>query len=572
MYGYDDLDRITSIVYAKADGSVLASETYTRNLGGEPSKVVREDGGYTLYEYDAAVRLSKETSYTAAGVAVKSIGYSYDLDGKRTRKVSNLVSQDYAYNANGQLATAGVNGYSYDADGRLNTVTKNSQTVTLGHDAYDHLTQVTSNGVTTQYRYDAEGNRIGEVSSNGAKNYLVAPNLGNGLASTDLVTDGSGNVVSDYVYGGSQIIARLDANGEPLYYLTDSMGSVIGLVDGAGNIQSRIVYDGFGNVESGDDGSSLGGDFRFQGQWLEGESGLYYMRARDYDSQTGLFLSRDAVDVQEQGVEAFNPYQFAFNNPLVFSDPTGLFSITEINATLELDQILSTIEARTKQEILSRFKDKALEAAGEIFWKALSSFLPPSPFTAAIQALSNSKDAGTLFEAKLKEQTRDMFSQAGVDPSQIFLEVGVNPETGNATGNYIQFPNIIGKIKKNESRLDFVITPPGNKPRLITNTGIIPPGSGPDRSYVIGDVKLQLGTIIRSYFGENGKPPSNPKQWEALHKYAIRNGYRVAAFITLFGDKAKTQQYHEELAKRAAIKEGFVIFIVTALPGISWKG
>jgi YD repeat-containing protein len=43
-YGYDDLDRITSIVYAKANGTVLASETYTRNLGGEPSKVLREDG------------------------------------------------------------------------------------------------------------------------------------------------------------------------------------------------------------------------------------------------------------------------------------------------------------------------------------------------------------------------------------------------------------------------------------------------------------------------------------------------------------------------------------------------
>jgi RHS repeat-associated protein len=331
-YGYDDLDRITSIVYAKANGTVLASETYTRNLSGEPSKVLREDGSYTLYEYDAAVRLSKEVSYGSGGVAVRSIEYSYDLDGKRTRKVSNLGTQDYAYNAQGQLATAGANGYTYDADGRLSQINKTGQNIDLTHDTFDRLTQVTNNGTTTQYLYDANGNRIREISGGNTKNYLVAPNLGDGLESTDLVTDGSGNVVSDYVYGGSEIIARLDANGDPLYYLTDIMGSVIGLVDAAGNIQSRIIYDGFGNVVSGDDGSSQGGDFRFQGQWLEGESGLYYMRARDYDSQTGLFLSRDPIDMQEQGVEAFSPYQFAYGNPLVFSDPTGLFSITEVTA------------------------------------------------------------------------------------------------------------------------------------------------------------------------------------------------------------------------------------------------
>jgi hypothetical protein len=161
-----------------------------------------------------------------------------------------------------------------------------------------------------------------------------------------------------------------------------------------------------------------------------------------------------------------------------------------------------------------------------------------------------------------------MFAQAGVDASQIFLEVGVRSETGNATGNYIQFPNITGKIRSNESRLDFVITPSGSKPRLITDTGKI--SGGPARSYVIGDVKLQLGTIIRDYIGENGKDPRKPEQWEALHKYAVRNGYRVAAFITLFGDKRKTQEYHEQLAKKSAIKEGFVIFIATILPGIGW--
>jgi RHS repeat-associated protein len=551
-YGYDDLDRITSIVYAKADGTVLASETYTRNLGGEPSKVLREDGGYTLYEYDAAVRLSKETSYSAAGVAVKSIVYSYDLDGKRTRKVDNLVTQDYAYNANGQLATAGANGYSYDADGRLNTVTKSGSTVTLNHDAYDHLTQVTSNGVTTNYRYDAQGNRIGEVSTNGAKNYLVAPNLGNGLASTDLVTDGSGNVVSDYVYGGSQIIARLDANGEPLYYLTDSMGSVIGLVDGAGNIQSRIVYDGFGNVESGDDGSSLGGDFRFQGQWLESESGLYYMRARDYDSQTGLFLSRDPVDVQEQEVEAFNPYQFAFNNPLVYSDPTGLFSITEVNVTMSLQEALSSLRTVSGKAAVDYAKNKLGEAVGNAFWNILSSFLPVNGSISNLSSIVNqgfsvgSISAGTAFELLLKKSICELFP---IDwTHKIWFESDVSIY-GHSTKPGYQCPFIWKQIDPKDKRPDFIITE--GLPKTAKDTF--------DKSYLIGDVKLSLKTAVADWITSKDKDKKG--QFLAITNYAKNHVYPISyGVLTLFdGGKADKASLREKLIKESLSKGTGVI-------------
>jgi RHS repeat-associated protein len=560
-YGYDDLDRITSLVYAKADGSVLASETYTRNLGGEPSKVVREDGTYTLYEYDAAVRLSKETSYTVAGVAVKSIAYSYDLDGKRTRKVDNLGSQDYAYNANGQLVTAGVNGYTYDADGRLNTVTKASGTVTLGHDAYDHLTQVTSNGVTTQYRYDAEGNRIGEVSTNGSKNYLVAPNLGNGLASTDLVTDGSGNVVSDYVYGGSSIIARLDANGDPLYYLTDSMGSVIGLVDGAGNIQSRIVYDGFGNVESGDDGSSLGGDFRFQGQWLESESGLYYMRARDYDSQMGLFLSRDAVDMQEQGVEAFNPYQFAFNNPLVFSDPSGLFTLLELNGTINAQNALEAIKTYSVEQAKEALVGKLRQYAADALFKSLGTFLPldtnqSNPFGTVYAALRyNRALGGFVFETILKQAFCSLLPPEV--NRYIFFEPAIYTGSFNAKDYGYKCPRIVftGTPSRNTSRPDFIAT--STHPRINDSDG--------SRSLLVGDIKISFKTVVQDYFGWNGRPPSynGPTQWNTITGYAKRHGAYAAGFITLYNGGADTGALRQKILQEA-IRKGVVVFLASA--------
>jgi RHS repeat-associated protein len=559
-YGYDDLDRITSLVYAKADGTVLASETYTRNVGGEPSKVLREDGSYTLYEYDAAVRLNKESAYNAAGVAVKSIVYSYDLDGKRTRKVSNLGTQDYAYNANGQLATAGVNGYSYDADGRLNTVTKSGGTVTLGHDAYDHLTQVTSNGVSTQYRYDAEGNRIGEVSTNGAKNYLVAPNLGNGLASTDLVTDGSGNVVSDYVYAGSSIIARLDANGEPLYYLTDSMGSVIGLVDGAGNIQSRIVYDGFGNVESGDDGSSQGGDFRFQGQWLESESGLYYMRARDYDSQTGLFLSRDAVDVQQQGVEAFNPYQFAFNNPLVFSDPTGLFTMIELNETFTVQNILEGIKATSVEQFKSYAKDKIGEALGNAFTGFIKKIIPFSDQASFVGKFQN----GTKFENYINGQICGILNALG-DPfiDNLWIEPSINSQDGKPTADGINCKGLFANSKN--------IFGKGSHPDFIYKEGRpMASDNKQNKAILVGDIKTTMSKV----FKEIGVGSNPTNQWVAMRKYAPVYTYgKIVLYVTFKrNEKGSTalsnnQFLATQLAKayKASVDKGVVLMITNLL-------
>ena len=44
VYGYNGLDRVTSITHTNAQGAVLASVTYEREGIGEPTKITREDG------------------------------------------------------------------------------------------------------------------------------------------------------------------------------------------------------------------------------------------------------------------------------------------------------------------------------------------------------------------------------------------------------------------------------------------------------------------------------------------------------------------------------------------------
>jgi RHS repeat-associated protein len=542
VYSYDDLDRIINLTYTKANGTVLVSETYTRNAGGEPSKVLREDGSYMLYEYDAAVRLSKEVVYNPAGGLVESIGYTYDLDGKRIKKVDAAGTHNYNYNTSGQLATVGQDGYVYDADGRLSQVTRDGKTVVLSHDAVDHLTQVSVNGVNTQYLYDAQGNRIGEVSGGYTKNYLVAPNLINGLESTDLVTDGNGNVVSDYVYGVSGIIARLDTNGDPIYYLTDSMGSVIGLVNGNGDRVSRIIYDGFGEVKSGDDGTSLGGDFRFQGQWLETESGLYYMRARDYDAKTGLFLSRDAVDVQQQSVEAFNPYQFAYNNPLVYSDPTGLFSITEINATLSAQDILTGLRTYSGQRAKDYALQKLGDSLGSVVVNILDNFLPGSSIgSGLLQSIrKGNNNVSDLLESLLQDAICGVLSGFPFGENlRLVPKINVDGQlVSPGLGCSERYDD--KKLKQlNLSKLA------GSRPDFLFIQGQIKSIPKNNNSYLVGDIKLTQTAAVRDILKEDN-------QWKAMANYASKyQTFPFVAYISFIGNLASEKKVSD--ADRAEV-------------------
>jgi RHS repeat-associated protein len=286
------------------------------------------------------------------------------------------------------------------------------------------------------------------------------------------------------------------------------MGSVIGLVDGNGDRVSRIIYDGFGEVKTGDDGTSLGGDFRFQGQWLEAESGLYYMRARDYDAKTGLFLSRDAMDVQEQGVEAFSPYQFAYNNPLIYSDPSGLFSISELNAAQAISDILDSFKVQAPRWAI----DKAKGVVTDVFLGTLRQLIP---FSGALDSIVG--DPKTQYHQGAPVNWEDILIENSICAllpleykSYVWKDPSVNQsgkvtDDGYPCGQYSIFDN-------GDSKPDFIIK---NGRPSDNNT----------KGFIIGDVKLN----VKSISSEQG---SKGNQFRAVMAYAKNHQYVPIATYT----------------------------------------
>jgi RHS repeat-associated protein len=64
-------------------------------------------------------------------------------------------------------------------------------------------------------------------------------------------------------------------------------------------------------------------DYNFTGQRQEKKLGLYFYNARWYDPSLGRFIQADTLVPGPGNPVAFDRYAYAFNSPVVFSDPTG---------------------------------------------------------------------------------------------------------------------------------------------------------------------------------------------------------------------------------------------------------
>ena len=87
-------------------------------------------------------------------------------------------------------------------------------------------------------------------------------------------------------------------------------------------------------------------------------------------------MSYDPIDLIEMEPESSNPYQFVYNNPHVYNAPTGMFSIMELNPTLNLQDTLRSIAGKQARQYLTDsvkrvFSDLAIGVIDRIFPDAI---------------------------------------------------------------------------------------------------------------------------------------------------------------------------------------------------------
>ncbi len=131
--------------------------------------------------------------------------------------------------------------------------------------------------------------------------------------------DGPGTLLRKFVYGPGidEPICLINvSSGDKYYYHYDGLGSVVALSHNNEIVES-YSYDVYGKPSQI---SAVGNPYLFTGRAYDGETGLYYYRARYYKPSIGRFLQTDPVGY----TTGLNLYAYCGSNPLNWADPLGL--------------------------------------------------------------------------------------------------------------------------------------------------------------------------------------------------------------------------------------------------------
>jgi RHS repeat-associated protein len=309
-YTYNNLSQLLSVLH-QVGASTIDGAVYTVDPAGNRTAKTDEHANVTSnYTYDPLYELTQVMQSTTT-----TESYSFDPVGNR---LSSLGVSPYSVNASNELTAIPGTTYTYDSNGNTLTKVTSSGTTTFGWDYENRLTGMTlpGTGGTLAFKYDGLGRRVQKAFTLGSTttttNYLYDVN--NAVADVDQ----SGNVLARYVETQNidEFLAELRSTTTS-YYSQDGLGSVTSLTTSAGGLANTYTYDSFGKVISST--GSIANRFQYTGREFDSETGLYYYRARYYDSGSGRFLTEDPI-VFRAGI---NFYRYARNNPVRLVDPSG---------------------------------------------------------------------------------------------------------------------------------------------------------------------------------------------------------------------------------------------------------
>src|SRR5690606_8513412 len=115
-------------------------------------------------------------------------------------------------------------------------------------------------------------------------------------------------------------------------YHSDHLGSSSYITDNFGRPSHYYEYLPFGELLTEHNQSkyylepyptqnmdSYNNPYKFNGKEMDKETGMYYYGARYYDPRISIFVSVDPL-----AEETMEPYLYTGNNPIMFTDPTGM--------------------------------------------------------------------------------------------------------------------------------------------------------------------------------------------------------------------------------------------------------
>jgi RHS repeat-associated protein len=306
-YGYDNSDILTSITTGNETVSFGLDAAGREHTATMPGGIVRTTG----YDDSGAVT---SLSYAKGTTSIGDLTYTRDDRGQQTRLTGSLASTalpaasttDATFGADNRIATFGGREFQYNKDGNLTSDGLRSYNWNTRGD----LTSVTEAGKTSTFGYDPGGERFKKSVGGVEQRFLTD-------GSNPLVEqNASGETTARVATSGVDEYLTRTEGGQTQVYLTDALGSVVGLANADGTIATRYTYDPYG--QSAQSGAATSNSYTFTGREDDG-TGLMYYRARYYHPETGRFISQDPIGA----AGGPNLYQYALSSPTTYTDPSG---------------------------------------------------------------------------------------------------------------------------------------------------------------------------------------------------------------------------------------------------------
>jgi RHS repeat-associated protein len=278
-----------------------------------------KDAKTETYTYDWLDRLR-----SASGGSLPS-GLSYDHDA-----VGNAVKfagKTCSYGSYNKITGDGTWGFSFDGNGNVAWKTKSTEKWNYTYNSLDQLTKVvkgTKSGQTWtwtkvgEYWYDASGMMAKSLQGGVETHYVYRGH--------DPLYEKTGDTSTFYFYANGRMVAKRVGSSDIYYYIADALGSTrqVWKHGATSPTFSVATYKSFGTpvTPSGTE------KFQYAGEMLVGVAGtspgLYYIGARWMDPELGRWLSLDPELGSLSMPQTLNRYVYCVNNPLRFTDPTGM--------------------------------------------------------------------------------------------------------------------------------------------------------------------------------------------------------------------------------------------------------
>jgi RHS repeat-associated protein len=327
-YRYDPVGRLL------AANSAMGHETFAFDPAGNiqvPNNTQHQSSATRVPLPKVLDNLLKEYAGTS---------YRYDERGNLVERRQNAERDSFEWDAFNRMTRAttrhGVTTFAYDPLGRR--IAKHSQAMEgtgLRHATrtiygWDGDTLALESGVypgpaggerTVHYVYERDS-FIPLVQATRSRALQLAPTTDVKLLMAG--NDGQYDIALDPLWNGdAEQEAEPFGENEIAFYQCDQLGTPQELTDCDGKVAWSAQYKAWGQAkEAISDAAHKAGmrnPIRFQGQYLDDETGLHYTRFRYYDPYLGRFVSKDPIGL----LGGEHLYSYAAN-PLEWVDPLGL--------------------------------------------------------------------------------------------------------------------------------------------------------------------------------------------------------------------------------------------------------